>query len=308
MRVCLIGYTGFVGSNVIDKFNFTNVFNSKNVQDAYGLNPDVLVYAGVRAEKFLANQFPNKDLENIEEAFENIRKINPKQLVLISTIDIYEKPINVDEDSLISTESLHPYGLNRYYLEQWVEKEYKNALIIRLPGLYGKNIKKNFIYDLIHIIPNLLTLEKFKELYTVDSKIEKYYELLENGYYKCKQLSDNERILAKQYFNDIGFSALNFTDSRGSFQFYNLNNLWNHIEIALENRIHKLNLATEPVFIKDIYKTIKGKEFNNEISSSIPSYNFKTKHADLFQGSNGYIFTKEEVLADIKKFVEGYII
>lgn len=306
MISCLVGYTGFVGSNLNDSYNFSYVFNSKNIKEAYGLKPDLLVYAGVRAEKFLANQFPDKDLESIKEAFSNIQKIDAKQVVLISTIDVYHDPIDVNEDTLISTDDLQPYGLHRYYLEQWVKDKYENSLIVRLPGLYGRNIKKNFIYDLIHIIPNMLNEKKYKELTSIDDTIKSFYTLQENGYYKCRQLQDNERNELKKYFNDIGFSALNFTDSRGSFQFYNLKNLWNHINIALEHGVQKLNLATEPVKIQEIYEFIKHTQFNNQITSVVPDYDFKTKYAELFHGDKGYIYSKEEVLKDIKGFVEDY--
>ena len=51
----LVGYTGFVGSNIYAKGQFDYVFNSSNIQDSYGLNPDLLIYAGLRAEKYLAN-------------------------------------------------------------------------------------------------------------------------------------------------------------------------------------------------------------------------------------------------------------
>ena len=53
----LVGYTGFVGSNIASSFKFDRLFNSKNIKEAYGLNPDLCVYSGVRAEKYLANNF-----------------------------------------------------------------------------------------------------------------------------------------------------------------------------------------------------------------------------------------------------------
>lgn len=81
--------------------------------------------------------------------------------MLISTIDVYKNPVDVNEDVPIDTENLNSYGLNRYYLEKMIEDSALDALIIRLPGLYGKNIKKNFIYDLIHLIPSMLTETKF---------------------------------------------------------------------------------------------------------------------------------------------------
>ena len=46
----------------------------------------------------LANKYPDEDLKIINDAFKNIKKISPKKLVLISTVDIYDKLEFVDED------------------------------------------------------------------------------------------------------------------------------------------------------------------------------------------------------------------
>ncbi len=305
MVTSLVGYTGFVGSNIVGEYNFNNLYNSKNISDSYGTRPDILIYAGVRAEKFIANNEPEQDYKIVEEAFSNIKQINAKKVVLISTIDVYKKPILVNEDTVIDTENLHPYGLNRYYLEQWVSKEF-DSTIIRLPGLFGRNIKKNFIFDLIHIIPTMLKKEKFLELSQVNIDLHKYYYLVDNGFYRCKDLNTDERSILKTIFEEICFSAINFTDSRGDFQFYNLAYLWRHIKIALNNNINILNLATEPVNIGEMYNIIYHKEFKNEITNVIPKYNYLTKYDELYEGKDGYIFSKEKVLADILKFVKGY--
>lgn len=304
MKKILVGYTGFVGSNICAEEKFDGLYDSKNVKESYGTNPDILVYSGVPAQKFIANKFPEQDFKVIEGAIENIKKINPKKIVLISTIDIYKKPINVDEESEIILEDLQAYGKNRYYLEKWVKENFEEYLIVHLPGLYGKNIKKNFIYDLIHIIPSMLTEEKYKELLSKYNYIEKYYTKQNNGFYHVIELNDIEEQQLKQFFNKIEFNALNFTDSRGIFQFYNLKYLWQHIETAIKNDVKILNLATEPVSIAEIYKYINGKEFINEISENIPYYNFKTKYDYLFNGKDGYIFNKKFILEDIKNFVQ----
>lgn len=302
----LIGNTGFVGSNLEKQFTFDHLYNSANIESAFGSKPDLLVYSGVRAEKYLANKDPNKDLNIIKNAINNIKKVDAKRLVLISTIDVYKNPIDVDEDTKIDTLELQSYGLNRYFLEKWVEENIKEYTIIRLPALYGNNIKKNFIYDLINITPSMLTEEKFKELCSIDNFIKKYFIKQENGFYKCKamiSLEEIERI--KRYFISIGFSALNFTDSRAKFQFYNLDYLWRHITIAIENKIKKLNIATEPVQISKLYRSIKNAEFKNEILKNIPNYDFKTKYAKLFNSKAAeYIFSEDFVMEDIKNFLK----
>ena len=47
--IALVGYTGFVGSNIYLKARnrIEGVFNSQNVEKAYGLEPDVLIYAEI---------------------------------------------------------------------------------------------------------------------------------------------------------------------------------------------------------------------------------------------------------------------
>jgi len=303
MKTALVGYTGFVGSNLLKSHEFEGLYNSKNIQDAFGTNPDLLVYSGIRAEKFVANKYPEKDFDIILNAIENIKKINPKKVVIISTIDVYKNPINVDENTLIDENDLSPYGKNRYALEKWVEENFTDYLILRLPGLFGINIKKNFIYDIINFIPSLLNKQKYEELVLRNTKLEDYYSLNCDGFYKCKDLIETEKTALKEIFVELNFSALNFTDSRGIFQFYNLGNLWNHINIASQNSIKKLNLATEPISVEELYRYIFNTDFKNEITDNPPHYDFKTINFKEFGGNNGYIFSKEKVLKEIKEFV-----
>ena len=301
----LVGYTGFVGSNLYESYSFDKVFNSRNIEEAFGTSPDVLVYSGVPAEMFLANKDPEADRKIIENAINNIRKIDPKRVVLISTIGVYAAPNEVDEDTLIEIDSVLPYGKNRLMLERWVEENIKDYLIVRLPGLYGKNIKKNFLYDFINIIPNMLSEDIYNKLGKVSKIISEKYEKQSNGFWKCKaDITKQERLLLKQEFIDNGFTALNFTDCRGVYQYYNLRELWKDINIALDNGVTKLNLAVEPVSIKEIYYYLTGKEFTNIIEKPIPVFNFYTKYAYIFGKSDRYIKDKEEVLKDIKAFVD----
>ena len=300
----LVGHTGFVGSNLLESYAFDSCYNSKNISEAFGLNPNILVYSGVRAEKFLANKEPETDFEIILDAIENIKKINPKQIVLISTVDVYPNPIAVNENSEIDLETVQPYGKNRLYLENWVASNFEDYLIVRLPGLFGKNIKKNFIFDLISVIPAMLNEAKYQELASHNWIVENYI-LQDNGFYKLNSISDSERKVLKQQFLDLGFSALNFTDSRGSFQFYNLKNLWNDIQIAQQNNVKKLNLATEPIVVNEIYKAVYGKDFVNELNNPVPNYDFYTIHGQMFNHSGNYITNKDEMLQDIVHFIKS---
>ncbi len=302
----IVGYTGFVGSNLYTPERFQAAYNSKNIETAYGTEPDLLVYSGVRAEKFLANSDPEKDRENIEQAKKNIENIQPKKLVLISTIDVFRTPIGVDETSPIETENLHPYGYNRYLLEQWVRTNYPDALIVRLPALFGKNLKKNFIYDYIHLIPSMLKEDKYKELANKEPKLKQYYKDQKNGFRKAIIPNEKEKQNEiKKIFTDLGFSALNFTDSRSTFQFYNLARLWDDIQTALNNSLTLLHLATEPIRAGDLYRFLTGKEFQNELPGKPVEYDYRTCHAKLYGKEGPYLCTKDEVMQEIKEFVNA---
>lgn len=305
MNNILVGYTGFVGSNICVQAgnNIDGLYNSKNIELAYKTNPDILIYAGLRAEKFLANAYPEKDKLLIEEAKKNIKSINPKKLVLISTIDVFKEPINVTEESNIELQGLQPYGYNRYQLELWVRENYPDALIIRLPALFGINLKKNFLYDFINIIPQLLKKEKMDELLIQYNQLINYYELQDSQFYKLKAVSENEKNELKKIFQELGFSALNFTDSRSVYQFYNLERLWGDIQTALNNDIKLWHPATEPVSAAEIYKYLTGEDFVNEIMANPAYYDYITVYSEIFGGRNGYINSKIEVLNQIKDFI-----
>lgn len=299
----LVGYTGFVGSNLHANGQFEAVYNSKNILDAYGTRPDLLVFSGLRAEKYLANREPSKDMELVKEAENNIQRIHPEKLVLISTIDVFKIPSGVDEDSDIDTEGLHAYGYNRYQLELWVRENYPDALTIRLPALFGKNIKKNFIYDYINVIPFMLGKGKFEELAFRQPVLRDYYVPQDNGFFKV-DVSDGERERLKMAFRSLGFSALNFTDSRSKYQFYNLEHLWTDMQTALRAGITLWHPAVEPVSAGELYHYLTGREFINELDGVPAAYDYRTVYSKLFGGEDGYISPKSDVLNEIDKFIQ----
>jgi hypothetical protein len=303
MRIAIVGYTGFVGSNLCASTKFDAYYNSKNIQDAFGTNPDLLVYAGVRAEMYLANSFPEKDLAIIENAVENIQKINPKRVVLISSIAVYNQTYGVDERSVIRKDESTAYGRNRRILEEWVEQNYTDSLVVRLPGIYGINLKKNFLFDMIHVIPSMLVETKYKELALESDLIRGSYQMQDNGFAKCIAESETRKAL-KAEFQRIGFTALQFTDSRGVFQYYNLSHLWSLIQKALEAKFRLVNVAVEPVTVAEIYSHVyEGKIFQNELNKTIPHFDFKTIHTDILGGVNGYIQDKQTCLDEIKTYI-----
>lgn len=150
MRTALIGYTGFVGSNLKQQHQFTNLYNSKNFQKMKNQEYDLVVCAGVSAVKWMANKEPEKDLQNIKVLENVLETINAKQFILISTIDVYAVTKGKDESFDCSSLGNHAYGTHRLAFEKFCDKEFHNCTIIRLPGLFGEGLKKNVIFDLLN--------------------------------------------------------------------------------------------------------------------------------------------------------------
>lgn len=305
MRSALVGYTGFVGGNIASSFGFDELFNSKNIADAFGKGFDLLVYAGVRAEKFLANRNPQADRAMIHQAFDNIKRIDPKKVVLISTIDVYRDSSGKDETSDMPVKGLQPYGKDRLELESLVRDNY-DSLVIRLPALFGKGIKKNFIFDALTVAPSMLTEEKYESLSLKSELVRDSYRKAPNGFY-TRDTGDKEQEKALRiFFENSDWNALYFTDSRNSYQFYDLTNLWNDICVALDSGIGLLNLTSEPVTAAEVSEKCFGRPFVNITENEPVSYDLRSVHAELFGGENGYCYKKEKVLDGLTRFVRQY--
>ena len=169
-------------------------------------------------------------------------------MVLISTIDVYGSPVGVDEGDHIDEGRAAAYGRHRYHLERRVADRF-DALIIRLPGLFGEGLKKNAIYDFLH----------GNELYKIDS--------------------------------------------RAVYQFYPLAYLWGDIEVALRAGLRVVNVATEPISVREMAREGFDLDFANEAVEEPARYDFRTRHDHLYGGSGGYLYTKPQILRELRSFV-----
>jgi hypothetical protein len=302
----LVGYTGFVGFNLLNSFSFDKIFNSQNIKDAFGLNPELCVYAGVRGHKFLANKYPLDDLKHIEDTMKNLSMINPKKLILISSVDVLDKTIDVNENYVIDENILNAYGKNRYFLEKWALKNFNDLHILRLPALYGLNIKKNFIYDLINPIPNILTEHVIKKFNIEIDTIKKYYKKKDKDLFYLNEMSEEEKLNLISYFQKINFSSKYLTDSRASFQYYPLFRLWSDIQIVIENKISLIHLVTEPIKNSELHTHLFKTSFNNETFDDFQKYDVKTIYGLFFNDQKEYLINKKENINNLSNFMIDY--
>jgi sugar phosphate isomerase/epimerase len=179
----LIGYTGFVGFNLTMKYNFTHQYNSKNIHEITNKSFDIVVCAGISANKWWANLHEEEDMKNIMELLNILATVKTKKFVLISTIDVYDNINNdyVNEDTIIDSTKNHVYGRNRYFAETFIRDTFEDHLIIRLPGLFGYGLKKNIIFDFINNKLMLLNLNSSFQWYNISNIGNDLNKYLETG-------------------------------------------------------------------------------------------------------------------------------
>lgn len=149
MSRALIGFSGLVGSNLLNQQEFDACFRSTDIEEIRGQSFDEVYCAGVSAVKWQANKDPEADWHGIEALLGPLEKIKAKKFILISTVDVFREPKGVDETTIPVEEGLHPYGLHRLKVEQFIRERFP-SVVVRLPGLFGTGLKKNIIFDLLN--------------------------------------------------------------------------------------------------------------------------------------------------------------
>ena len=307
MKHTLVGHTGFVGGNLLAAHAFDGLYNSSNIEQSFGADNGLVIYSGMASEKFLADAHPEQDLKKAEQALDNMRRMRPEKLVLISTVDVYPHPVDVDENTPAGGEDAAPYGANRCLLEQWTRETFPTALIVRLPALLGRGLKKNFIYDMLTLCPPMLRENKYRELAGQSDLISRFYKQDASGFYRLCPLSGEERAQLKAFFSVNDFNSLAFTDTRSVFQFYDLSRLWKDIEAALAADLRLVNMATQPMSAGELYTALYGGVYQNHLPKPPFHYDMRTRHCGVLGGTGGYIMSNQEIVEAVRLFSQGFL-
>ena len=149
LRTALIGYTGFVGSNLAVAGDFTDRYNSRNILDIEGRSYDLVVSAFGRADSHRINTHGAQDRAEIDSFLALLGSVEAARLVVVSTVCVYPGETSPDETTPLQPAGLTPYGANRLHMEQTLSERF-DTLVLRLPQLYGIGLKKGIVYDLLN--------------------------------------------------------------------------------------------------------------------------------------------------------------
>lgn len=268
----LLGHTGFVGSNLKQQVRCMDFYNSKNIAHIHGREYDTVICSAVPAEKWKANRDPEGDKLTIERLCKDLQHVKANFFICISTIDVFPTMTHANEDySPMENETHHAYGTNRLAFERFVEKEFPNHLILRLPALFGPFMKKNYLYDLMN--DNLGTWIKQNTLF-------QWYPL-------------------QWLWRDIQ-CVIDFNSRVGADETLKVVNLF-------PEPLHTCDIVDQ-LFPHQKSKLSPMSEAPNARENPDYLYDLQTKYgSSVFGCSNpNYTAMKEDVFAEMKSFVESY--
>tara|TARA_A100001035_G_C27787036_1_gene504988 strand:- start:1444 stop:2382 length:939 start_codon:yes stop_codon:yes gene_type:complete len=308
MKKCLIGYSGTVGTALLRQSKFFYKFNSKNIYKIKNNEYDLVVCCAANGSMIKANSNPKHDLQNIKKLLNHIKYIKAKYFFLISTIQIFE---NVSEKNYETSKKFNnkiPYGKNRLYLEKALKRKFDNLYIIRLPSIFDKHIKKNFLYDLKNPLPNFFDNNRYKKLIQ-NTKKEYLIKLIKKAYkyegifyvLNKKKLNSSQIKTLREHLINLNLHSATLTNKNSLFQYYYLGNLWKDIKMMIKYKIKILNASCNPLKASYLHKLFTGR-YMKENQSKIYNAQMRSIHSEYWgKKKNSFLYKKNEIIDQIRK-------
>lgn len=91
----------------------------------------------------------------------------------------------------------------------------------------------------------------------------------------------------------------------GCFQYYSLDWIWADVQKALQCGLPLLNVSSGPVTTEEIIRSFFAEKASRVGGSAGPagSYDFRSKHAALWSGQDGYLYSRERILEAMGDFI-----
>jgi len=159
MKIGIIGYNGFLGSAIYAYFWTKYPYGVIGIsKENYAETPkdfDILINANGSPLKRLADTNPKADFEmNVKSVMDTLSDFTFRKYVYVSSVEVYgdhEDQERNGEDAEIEEQYLSNYGFDKRMGEKLVKRYAKSHLIFRLGRMVGPNLKKNMVYDIVHL-------------------------------------------------------------------------------------------------------------------------------------------------------------
>ena len=306
----LIGHTGFVGGALLRQTGFDACYNSANIAAIEGLAFGTLVCAAAPGSMLEANRAPDRDAAQIDALIAQLATIRAERFVLISSIAVLADFAGGDDEGTEAFQQEFAYGRHRRALEAFVEDHFASSLIIRLPALFGRGLRKNFLFDLMNPVPSLLNEAKRDALMTaLDPALAAWAASLYGpdavtGLLKLDRAAlnaDRRRAALEDAVTALGASATQFHHPDTTYQYYPIDRLWQDIGIALDAGLSHLHLAAAPLTAAAIHARLIGRAMP-ETPARLHREDMRTRHAGLWGADGPYQFSAAATLDHLAAF------
>ncbi|QDH33577.1 hypothetical protein [Porphyrobacter sp. YT40] len=306
----LIGHTGFVGGALLRQTRFDACFNSANIAAIDGQSFGTLVCAAAPGSMIEANRAPERDAAQIEALIARLAQVRAERFVLVSSIAVLADFAGGDDESTGAFQQDLAYGRHRRTLEAFVEERFPGSLIVRLPALFGRGLRKNFLFDLMNPVPSLLTEAKRNALIVaLDPALSGWAGTLyapdpATGLLKLDRAAlddDPRRAALEDALSALGASATQFHHPETTYQYYPIDRLWQDIGIALKASLTHLHLVAEPLTAAAIHQRLTGR-LMPETPARLHREDMRTRHAALWGAEGPYQFTAAATLDALAAF------
>lgn len=307
---CLVGHTGFVGTALLRQTAFSHRYNSRNIADIDGQDFATLVCAAAPGSMIEANRCPQRDREQIEALIQRLSRTRARSFVLVSSIAVLADFAAGYGETTDAFQQALAYGRHRRELEAFVEDHFAESLIVRLPALFGRGLRKNFVFDLLNPVPAMLTPAKFADLV---GKLDRPLASLVKDLYAPdtatgllrldRQALDSfgRRSALEGAVTAVGCSAMQFHNPETTYQYYDIERLWSDIGIALRAGLSHIHLVSEPLGAAAIHKRLTGRDMP-ETGARLHREDMHTRHAALWGATGPYQYDAAATLDRVAAF------
>ncbi|WP_439519106.1 NAD-dependent epimerase/dehydratase family protein [Hydrogenophaga sp.] len=106
-------------------------------------------------------------------------------------------------------------------------------------------------------------------------------------------------------FDLLQHNALENINPRSSFQYYDLSNLWSHIQIAWSQKLELVHLFPAPILTSELIDTLFPGTVVGATAAPEAHYDHRTVHGHLFGGDDRYVSDKATVLQQLDHFIQS---
>ncbi len=308
----IIGHSGFVGGTLVHQHAFDGKFNSKNIDKIAYSNFDTVVCAAAPGSMFIANRYPERDRAAIDALIDQLSKVQAKRFVLISSIAVLDDFAAGADESTQAFQQDIAYGNHRRLLEAFCESQFDNCLVVRLPALFGRGIKKNFLFDLMNPVPSMMPEARLATLLeqiapNLRDAVAGFYTLdTDTGMCQLDRSAlnvDPRRPALDAAVRAVGMSATQFHNPETTFQYYDMARLWQDIGTAIAADLRCVHLAMAPLRAADIHARLLGIDMP-KTDAKLHREDMRTRHADQWGGAGPYLESADTVLNKLSAFFD----